>query len=135
MTVTGRISYSEPAIQNLPGSLADKLSKAFETNNYTDVLRELGTSFLSRRAVYSDAGAEPVSKGLEEVFHLSRMPAGGKLYEGFEAAWTAEHERHKALIGTDYAEVVVEHTFDDIERFQDSFLINTRSVTIKVRRL
>lgn len=41
MTPTGRQSSSEPAIQNLPGSFADTLSRAFERADFSAVWKRL----------------------------------------------------------------------------------------------
>ena len=41
LSPTGRFARSEPVIQNLPGSLADALSWAFERNDYSEVWRRL----------------------------------------------------------------------------------------------
>lgn len=43
VTITGRWSRPEPVIQNLPGSLADELSWAFERRDFSKVWARLLT--------------------------------------------------------------------------------------------
>lgn len=52
--VTGRFAQSEPKIQNLPGSLADSMDMAFETNNWSPVWNRLG-EMLQKAPIITEA--------------------------------------------------------------------------------
>ena len=125
MTPTGRLAQSEPEIQNIPGSFADKLSKAFQGRSAAPRdLDDMG-GFIQRLV----GGRQPWERIYYDVIYF---PADELTYLRFKTKWQEQHIMALSMLHRDYAEVESNHWLDF-----DPFYLTRKTaehVTIKVRR-
>lgn len=122
MSPTGRLAVSQPEIQNIPGSFADKLSKMFQ----------------SGRTQHDDMGGFiqklVTGKPAWEVLYRDTVyfPADELTYLRFKTKWQDEHIMALSCLRSEYAQIEANHWLD-FDPYYPSRK-TAEHVTIKVRR-
>jgi hypothetical protein len=127
MSLTGRLTHSQPEIQNLPGTLADKLAKAFQSGRAAHRADDYpGIGLFIERLVTGKSAWETIHR---DVVYL---PAGELAYLQFKSKWQEAYIEALLLMRSEYAQVEANHWLD-FDPYYPSRK-TAEHVTIKVRR-